>query len=257
MENISNYNPEGSDLRRAQLKMLEILIEVSKICDKNGIPYWLSFGTLLGAVRHNGFIPWDDDLDIEVEYKHYILLLRCLESELPTSMILQSEKHDDKYYNKFVKVRDRNSLFLEDDSEDFKERGIFIDIFPREYSLKFLNRLMNKILELSLIDLKSKRRNFFQLSIVKLRVLLYDCLVQINRCLFNVLPMKMMFVPHFGAGIDKKYIYPLKEICFEGYKFKCPANVDAYLKEYYGDYMKLPLSEDRIVHSTKIEFYND
>lgn len=65
-EDFSVYNGENTILRKAQLRMLEILVQVSSICDKHSIPYWIDYGTLLGAVRHNGFIPWDDDLDISI-----------------------------------------------------------------------------------------------------------------------------------------------------------------------------------------------
>ena len=68
------YNPDNSDLRKAQLRMLEILKFVTNICDKNNLNYWLSSGTLLGAYRHQGFIPWDDDLDIEMPRKDYLKL---------------------------------------------------------------------------------------------------------------------------------------------------------------------------------------
>jgi lipopolysaccharide cholinephosphotransferase len=63
------YNPDGSLLRRQQMRMLDILLEVDRICKKNDIPYWLSSGTLIGAMRHDCFIPWDDDLDIEMMRK--------------------------------------------------------------------------------------------------------------------------------------------------------------------------------------------
>ena len=78
------FNPDGSLLRRQQLRMLEILVEIDKICQHHQIPYWLSSGTLIGAVRHNGFIPWDDDLDIEMMRSDYLRLMDILPRELPS-----------------------------------------------------------------------------------------------------------------------------------------------------------------------------
>ena len=74
-EEFSKYNGEGTPLRMAQLRMLAILVEVDKICRKHNITYWLDYGTLLGAVRHKGFIPWDDDVDIAMPRPDYETLL--------------------------------------------------------------------------------------------------------------------------------------------------------------------------------------
>jgi lipopolysaccharide cholinephosphotransferase len=259
MEDLSKYNPEGSDLRKAQLLMLDILIEVSKICDKNNIAYWISFGTLLGAVRHKGFIPWDDDLDIEVESKDFSKLLECLENELPHTMKLQHEGNDKAYFHKYCKVRDTNSVIHEFGSENFGERGVFIDIFPRDYSTKILRTLSIRTLGRSLIYSKSilykdKRKTIIQRMVLRVRILLYDQTILLNKILSKILPFKKLFTPSFNMGVSKEIIFPLKEIAFEGHNFKCPANVDAYLKLYYGNYMNLPSLENRITHATKIEF---
>ena len=74
----ARFNPDGSLLRQQQQRMLELLIEVDRICKKHHITYWLSCGTLLGAARHKGFIPWDDDLDIEMLLPDYKRLLKVL-----------------------------------------------------------------------------------------------------------------------------------------------------------------------------------
>ncbi len=261
-EDLSNYNPEGSDLRRAQLKMLDILIEVSRICDRNDIAYWISFGTLLGAVRHEGFIPWDDDLDIEIESRNHKKLIKCLELELPYTMKIQHEGNDKNYFNKYIKVRDTKSVIHEDGSEYFKERGIFIDIFPRQHSSKILKTIILKILGNALVYSKSslhleKRKYFLQRMILRSRILLYDLLVILNNFLSKIVTFKKLYTPSANRGVHEKIIFPLKEIIFEGKSFKCPSNIDAYLKLYYGDYMNIPKPENRIVHATKIEFYDD
>ena len=86
------FNPDGSLLRRQQMRMLEILLEVDKICKKHNIRYWLSSGTLIGAMRHDGFIPWDDDLDIEMMRSDYLRLMKVLPAELPEWLTLQNDE---------------------------------------------------------------------------------------------------------------------------------------------------------------------
>lgn len=262
MDDLSIYNPNGSDLRRAQLVMLNILQEVSKICDRNDIPYWISFGTLLGSVRHEGFIPWDDDLDIEILSKDTTKLIKCLELELPDSMKVQYEGNDKSYFHKYLKVRDKNSIMHELGSEYFKERGIFIDIFPREFSNRFMKTVLRKIIGNSLIYGKSsiyqdKRRILLQRIIINIRVALFNKILVFNKSLSKMFKFNELYTTSFVKGVKKEIIFPLKEIVFEGYSFKCPANIDAYLKLYYGDYMKIPEPENRIVHATKIEFYDN
>ena len=97
------FNPEGSMLRRQQQRMLDILLYVDKVCRENDIRYWLSSGTLLGAVRHGGFIPWDDDLDIEMLKEDYEKFMRVFVDN--DDYVLQT-RHNDKYYLlPFAKLR--------------------------------------------------------------------------------------------------------------------------------------------------------
>ena len=88
MEDFSRYNGENTKLRKAQLCMLDILIQFDKVCRNNNISYWLDGGTLLGAVRHQGFIPWDDDLDVCIQSKDYPKLREALIKELPKRYVL-------------------------------------------------------------------------------------------------------------------------------------------------------------------------
>ena len=97
MEDFAKYNGEGTPLRKAQLCMLNILIEIDRICRKHDIPYWLDSGTLLGAVRHGGFIPWDDDVDIAIMRSDYPRLKEYLTEELPKDLILQDSINEPNY----------------------------------------------------------------------------------------------------------------------------------------------------------------
>ena len=142
----ARFNPEGSMLRRQQMRMLEILLEVDKICKKHDIRYWLSSGTLIGAMRHDGFIPWDDDLDIEMMRSDYLRLMEVLPSELPEWLALQNDETDPYYFFYYAKVRDRRSRMLEHNNYDrmWQEQGIYIDIFPMEQHPIWLHKLTEK-----------------------------------------------------------------------------------------------------------------
>lgn len=88
------FNPEGSDLRRQQLRMMELLLAFDKICKKHNIRYWLIAGTLIGAARHHGFIPWDDDMDVQMLREDYERMLEILPQELDDTMALQCRQTD-------------------------------------------------------------------------------------------------------------------------------------------------------------------
>ena len=90
----AQFNPEGSLLRKQQMIMLDMVKELDRVCRKHDIPYFLYGGTLLGAVRHNGFIPWDDDLDVGLLRKDYIKLMSVLPEELPDCYVLQNNDTD-------------------------------------------------------------------------------------------------------------------------------------------------------------------
>ena len=256
------YNPEGSLLRRQQMRMLDILVEVDRICKKHNIPYWLSSGTLIGAMRHNGFIPWDDDLDIEMMRKDYLRLMKVLPEELPDWLALQNDETDPNYFFFYAKVRDRRSRLQEQNNYDriWKEQGIYIDILPQEQHPIWLHKLtektvghMYKVWRTSTDD-QSAIRQVRRIFDANNRVL-FPCL----RAFCRLLPGKTITS---GMGIpfhNPRYadeIFPLTTHTFEGLEFPVPGNTDAHLRHLFGDYMQLPDLSKLSLHVAHLEFYD-
>ena len=138
-------------LRDAQKLMTEILKEVHKICEKHNIKYFLDAGTLIGAVRHKGFIPWDDDLDIGMLREDYRKFLEIAKKELPDNLFLQTFDSDENYdiYQVPCKIRYNNTLFIQKviaENPDM-HNGIYIDVLPYDSlpKSKFVYKIQRKI----------------------------------------------------------------------------------------------------------------
>lgn len=264
LEDFSVYNGEGTTLRRAQMRMLDILGEVDIICKKHGIPYWIDYGTLLGAVRHGGFIPWDDDLDISILRKDYNKLLNLLETELSSDFVCQDWKNEKKLMTKAAKVRDTKSYYNEQIYKrgELKYQGIFIDIFPVEkIPSKKIHTFVSYIYGRSFRHMRglSKNRNNY----IKATMLwpLAVCFAQFSRFCAWIINSKRVANVYGGLNFQCTHlmndIFPLKEISFEGKMFFAPANSDVHLKEIYKDYMTIPPKEKRAVHASEIIFLED
>ena len=239
------FNPDGSLLRRQQWRMLELLVEVDRICRKHNIRYWLSSGTLIGAARHKGFIPWDDDLDIEMLLPDYKRLMKVLPQELPDTMALQSVETDPNYFFFYAKVRDRRSHLEESNRYDrvWKERGIYIDIFPF-YKQPLWTHILSEKTQGHVYKIMN-RMGEGDKEMWKVRAI-----TRFNR--FLVHPVLKLFCKlsrareTYGLGIpyhDPRHledIFPLTEMEFEGLMFPVPKDTHKVLTLKYGDYMQLP-----------------
>lgn len=242
--------------------MLYLLTEVDRICKKHEIRYWLSSGTLIGAIRHNGFIPWDDDLDIEMMREDYLKLMAILPTELPEHIALQNHETDPSYFFCYAKIRDRRSFLNESNNYDrlWIERGIYIDIFPLEKQSLWIHRISEialghiyKIWRTSRNDANNLRkiRFIFQLNIK----LLQPFLRLLNKLCSNKTLTSGLGIP-FHNPRNEKDIFPLTTHIFEGNEFPVPYNSNKVLQKIYGDYMKLPdLNKLQPPHTRNITFY--
>lgn len=239
-----------SELRKLQLLQKDILDFLVDICNKYDLVYWLDFGTLLGAVRHKGFIPWDDDVDIAMERESYQKLQIIFDTRLKDS------KYELKFYEneKFLKIIDKNS-FIEDTNGN--KINVWIDIFPFDFYSKknFINFIDKHFIEIHKFkEDKTFKRKFFNI------------IIGLKKSIYKKIISKRIFINFFldkkeknytGHGIEcnfkinlnkKSDIYPLKKYEFEGGLYWGPKNSDVYLKKMYGDYKKLPSKKDRKAH---------
>lgn len=259
-KNLASYNQ--FHLRECQIKQVGILLEIDKICKKHDIMYWLDGGTLLGAVRHKGFIPWDDDIDIAMDKKSLKRFLEVAQDELPAQLFLQTTQTDPYIKTRLVKVRDTNSFFVEHDDHFTKNyvKGIFVDIFPfishpdiPASWMKWIGRGLSKSYSIlhnqHYYSLRSFAE-FFWFGAKKIFLsLLWDtlCLIRKSSHYGN-----NKYENGYGITHKKDSVFPLGEIVFEDVIFPAPHNPDEYLKEIYGDYMQIPPEEKRVCHSTFI-----
>lgn len=277
-------------LRNAQLIMLNLLREFHEICEKNNLTYWLDSGTLLGAVRHGGFIPWDDDLDVCMPREDYEVFLKVAAGALPKSMFLQS-RDTDCYYNAWwAKIRDRNSVLQEQGigGLGLHHQGIYIDIFPmdklpgsygKRKFLQFINKklanICNKLeryyyghYKKPLLSPRNICKNASRLVVKRLLGSSVTGVRKVSDRLekamvrYALAKAKRMDDYLYGYGLGQSWrqtfspqiLFPLKTILFEGDSFYAPGNFDGYLKNLYGDtYMTLPPEKDRVQHSQFIK----
>ena len=255
------------NLREVQLIQLEIALEVKRICLKNNINYFLDAGTLLGAVRHNGFIPWDDDLDIGFLREDYELFLECAAKDLHEDFILQTWKSDEGYGLPFAKIRKKNTKYVELKSANIKShQGIFIDLFAYdkapESKIKQLvqKNISNVFARIILIKRGYEpwmgengfKKNIY--LIYKFMALFIPTSVAIklfeyNNQLYNNTASKLRFICDGNAYdkwmFDENLLSNLTNHLFESNYFSIPKDYDKYLTIGYGDYMKPPKQQDR------------
>lgn len=248
-------------IRELQRCILDIALEFQRICEKNGLKYFLTYGTLLGAVRHQGFIPWDDDMDVGMPREDYEKFLRIAPSELGEGFFLQTEATDPAYAFTSAKIRLNGTALVEDYAADSKQHnGIFLDVFPYDTLPKhgwqqWLHFRAAKCLKWAALGktdytfVKSKRRRFAKLMSAAFFFLRKDGAVRLSNKLRRFYERR-----HTGHYVDTEWyksvvtdedLVDMPKLSFEGYEFPVPHRYEQLLTKIYGDYMKLPPVEKR------------
>ena len=256
---VINQDIDGTDvtLRKLQLVLLSMLKDVDKICKKHDIHYLLFSGSVLGAVRHQGFIPWDDDLDIAIHRDQYPQLLKASQEDLPGQYVVQCFDLDERYLVPFpaMKIRLKNT-FVEEENILLKNKctdcdGVFIDVFLLNYvsedkKMDYHWRLKNTGLATVITTLENMNRNPISLK----KQFLQNAIDYGNQNRDSKLIGDE--ITWIYNSPRKPYIYryddifPTKLYPFEDGMFPVPNNPEAFLKAHYGDsYMEYPPEDKR------------
>lgn len=253
---------------------LDILIDVADFCEKNGIRYFLAYGTLIGAIRHKGYIPWDDDIDIMIPRPDYDKFLKLYSDKSGRYKAVSPADKNAKLA--YAKVIDTKTVKIEGGvkySDENDCSGVDIDVFPLEGQptdekdfIGYMKKRRFLIRELyaktNRIWYGSLKRRLGMLAFLFVKLKNKDKIIEeINATNYLYDFDKAEFVGITGGMEDaieknrykKAWFDKTTEVDFEGYRFKAPSDYDAVLRRLYGDYMKLPPENERITHhSNKI-----
>lgn len=261
------------ELRLVQENILVILKEVVRVCIEEHIPYFIIGGTALGAVRHKGFIPWDDDIDIGMTRENYERFLRIFQKKADSSFFLQYYETETTTPFYFAKVRMNNTLFVEKYCSKLKmHQGVYLDIFPydkipvdetkRKTQLNFVRFWSELYIAKSttgIFHTQQKNINYFMKYFF--RGILHLLLTPICKdYLYKMLNAESKRYNNEDAEYVSYIKYPflkmreidvknLEKINFENITISCCGNIECYLKSHFGsNYMTLPSVKDRVNH---------
>lgn len=266
------------DVRKLQQTLLSMMEDIDAVCRKYSLTYFLCGGSALGAVRHGGFIPWDDDMDLVMPRKDYDLLEVYLQKEFPDSYWVQDVRTDSHYDLNSMKIRKKGTRCLELLDPEPEKAGIFIDIYPLEDT--FDNRLLRTahgiigeafLFVCSCVRLCSKRERILKYleddksrGVVKKKLLIGRCFSFLSLTRWLRITEKVLSCCHrpksryvsipsgrkhyFGEMYTRQSYFPPREAAFDGHSFFIMNDPREYLEKLYGDYMSVPPESEREYH---------
>lgn len=265
---------EKESLDKLHDTLIEILDYVVSVCEENDLTYFLVYGTALGAYRHKGFIPWDDDLDIAMPRQDYEKFIEIANKNKDAKYTLQNELNEKKYYLPFAKVRKNGTKFVEDIAQNmYENEGIFIDIFVLDY-VDDINTLKYKVKSLVTTYLKHILRYTGYKKVYKAKRNMLGRVIENIICIpAYILPKKMLlrllnkiakgkclpdqarYIVEYSEEKSKNAMpidvyFPIRKIELCGKQYCVPNKIEEYLTRAYGsDYMQLPPEDQRVTHS--------
>lgn len=250
--------------------VLSILVKIDQICRENNLTYMLGYGTLLGAIRHKGFIPWDDDADIIMPRKDYCKLQEIIRTGNYGLNFISIDTEPNTIYP-FGKVCDIRTVMYEKNFKNVPGYGAFVDVFPFDYIpddnekrqkyFKKYNKIVKIITHGSRTGYENSKSKFVNLQ--RFTAFYLSKMFNVGSMIkkmedefieFNKVPTNYMGVPWDRGAFPVDYVMKVQDCEFEGYRFLIPSAVDSILTEMYGDYMKLPPINEQ-VNKHQLECY--
>ncbi len=242
-------------IAKVQARLLEMAKIVAEVFDKNNVKYMLAFGSLLGAVREKGFVPWDDDLDFLILEEDYEAAVKCLEGNIPDWIIIQNRNTDSNYSGCWTKLRDRDTLtysekFVSDNCYTY--RGICLDLYRM---FKVPKKDVDSTVLKENIDYYHRKRlvpgamteEQFKEKMDILTPRYEEALKKSAASDDNT--EAYAFVSSYKHNFYlKEWLFPLKKYSFEDTEFFGPADADTILSAIYGNYLNVPPYEKRRAH---------
>lgn len=269
----------GLDISILQRHVMNTAAAIVAVCENHQIPYYLIEGALLGAVRHQGMIPWDDDIDLGVPRSHYPALLKLLKKELPERFQVVTYQNRTSNLRYFAQVENTNLRVVETGHITPRERFVWVDIFPldgmpsglwlrRIRKLEILAwRMLVQISQLEeLVNVEKKNPSrwkrwmiaFFLNTRIGSGMDTKRLMERLDRCLRKVPSDAAEYWINSMTAYKRKAVMPRewygtgKRLPFGPYLWNCPERPDKILRHIYGDYMTPPPPEDRGAHNLRL-----
>lgn len=261
------------DLHRVQSRSIEMYEQIAAILDRHDVAYTLGYGSLLGQVRHGGYIPWDDDIDLFVFEKDYGRAILHLRRELPDDLLLHDKRNDPVYWVTWVKVRDLRSDAVESMwkiDRKLRYHGVAIDLIRVTTTTVGRHRRTPEIKKWTarrkrrITAHQSRRgvRRLLNLPNVAAITIVSRAVIAYHR-LRRKLGSKALLVAAPGTIIEHTFdyddVFPIRDDgpLFEGMTVRTPRNPERVLRSMYGDFRRLPPLEDRVPHFESVRFFDD
>ncbi len=250
----------SKELRKVQLCQLDLAVEVKRICEKHNLKFTLAYGSMLGAVRHKGFIPWDDDLDIAMLRSDYEKFIDICKSDLDNQYILCTTETDENYGNYFAQLRIKDTVYGQKICENADvEKGIFIDIFPFDFCsenkmVQYIQFNFFKMLKIAFLTKNNYKISKHQILQKIVKAFCYFLSSDLIIKMMNKIALKRKegkLICNFAGPYKSRECMPRSyfdffELCkFENQLLPILSDSKKVLTQWYGDYMILPPPEKR------------